>query len=244
MENICGKTKRFPSPYSSKSVVEFQIRPQGGILLPVKSIVDTWFAPHELVTDFKWIEKFNIDQDAPWKQINTFTHMISDEAHAIGCSILRNDTHMNIVCVFNAGNSITSIPVYEVGQMGSECITGMNTTYPGLCSINEYFVDNIESPLVSTWIENEKTLDTSTWTMINDRVNDRLDDDDSVHKNNRTYPIYPIVYAEKGFMSFDKPVKESGKSGTNNISIDFFNQITILTINLIIAKMLTFLNFY
>lgn len=240
MENICGKTKRFPLPYSSTSVIQFKTSSQGQPLLPVKSIVDAWFAPHKNVTDFKWIDKFSKARDAPWEQIQTFTHMISDEAHAVGCSILRNDTHMYIVCVYNAGNSMPHVTVYEVGQMGSECLTGMDTTYPGLCNINEYIVDNSESPVVGTWIENGKILDTSKWTksIESTGLNDRFDDDDSMHNNNRTYEIYPIVYAQKGFMSFDnKPVE---KSGTNNISIDFYNQIAILTLNLVIAKMLTF----
>lgn len=68
--------------------------------------------------------------------------MVSQKATAVGCAIIRYQTGgttpftSNFVCDYSLGNLIGQ-PIYAKGPTASQCTTGPNPLYPGLCSPNE-----------------------------------------------------------------------------------------------------------
>lgn len=68
--------------------------------------------------------------------------MVTDDAFAVGCAASRfKDGEKDItylVCDYTRSN-LNGASVYKVGPTASECKTGTNSKYPGLCSENEKF---------------------------------------------------------------------------------------------------------
>lgn len=141
----------------------------------VYRLVNTLFNSHKLVANFEWMNSYGTDQDAPWERIAPFTQMIWDNAVAIGCSILRDQTYYHIFCVYSSGNNKRET-VYEISQIkaGLKCEKGISSKYSGLCSENEAFIAS-DSSVVRKWIYNEKKPDRSTWNVLSDKsIGNRL----------------------------------------------------------------------
>lgn len=76
-----------------------------------------------------------------------FTQVITWDAYAIGCSMLTY-TNTNafdppslsnqLICNYSIGN-LDENPIYNPGPTASDCKTGTNPKYPGLCSENEKY---------------------------------------------------------------------------------------------------------
>lgn len=66
--------------------------------------------------------------------------MVADKNNRVGCAVARIDEGVQKVtlaaCNY-AYNSIVHFPIYKKGPIASQCSTGKNPTYPGLCSVNE-----------------------------------------------------------------------------------------------------------
>lgn len=82
------------------------------------------------------------------------------EKYYIACTYNNeiSNINMNIQDRTKILKILLSTPPYAVGRMGSECQTGMNPKYEGLCNIKEFPVENPESPFVNEWIEHGKEL--------------------------------------------------------------------------------------
>lgn len=73
--------------------------------------------------------------------IGHFTQIVSDRCTAVGCAMVRyvdgdGWTNQNLVCNY-AITQITSQPIYVAGSACSQCATGCNPKYPGLCNPEE-----------------------------------------------------------------------------------------------------------
>lgn len=158
VDEICISTKRFPYP----SLVWYILN-STDILPTINEMFYKFVDERKSITNFEWIRTFNTSwMGDDWDDVAPFTQLIWDNAVAVGCSILRNQTETYIICIYSDGNNEGEY-VYEVGQTGSKCEKGLNPVYPGLCNINEFPITNSESPIVNKWIVNGKTLDSSTW---------------------------------------------------------------------------------
>lgn len=139
----------------------------------VNESLNTWFSEYKNVPNLDAIQNYgSIQADSPIKQ---FTQMVQSNADRIGCSIvryIRKGRHGSLKCTiigcnYSAGN-VNGLPVNKIGAPASECQTGANPIYPGLCSTQEeytkhehaqtYFT-NAASPVVSTWVKNNKQID-------------------------------------------------------------------------------------
>lgn len=72
-----------------------------------------------------------------------FTQMVSDNAYKVGCSISKfteNGLRYALMACNYAVSNIRGVPIYEEGETASECASGINIYYPGLCSENEIYV--------------------------------------------------------------------------------------------------------
>lgn len=73
--------------------------------------------------------------------------MVRDEAYEMGCAMVqfvksRHRTSI-LVCDYSIG-CIIGHPVYNSSaEIGSECKTGTNPRYDGLCSTDEVYVDPV-----------------------------------------------------------------------------------------------------
>lgn len=140
----CMKTKRFPTPGLNYATIT-----SSDILPAVNEMIDQWFDRHKFVTNFEWVESYGTDPSAPLFEMWPFTQMIWSNAVALGCSIVRFQTQIHIVCVYSSRIGMRGVPVYEVGQMASKCQRGVNPKYPGLCNVHEFPFPSSDSPLVN-----------------------------------------------------------------------------------------------
>lgn len=113
-----------------------------------------------------WYGKETNYTDIPFKirHIGMFDYppelqMISGNAVAMGCGMVKGASYYFVACTYDSG-IVSNEPLYEVGEVGSKCQTGMNPKYDGLCSINEFPINATESPLVKKWIDNGKMVPT------------------------------------------------------------------------------------
>lgn len=78
--------------------------------------------------------------------VGQFTQWVQSKAEAIGCAAIMSTMTYGeeeygtflLTCNYSWGNLLGS-PVYVAGETASNCTTGPDDTYPGLCSINEDF---------------------------------------------------------------------------------------------------------
>ncbi|XP_058836613.1 antigen 5 like allergen Cul n 1-like [Topomyia yanbarensis] len=82
--------------------------------------------------------------------IGHFTQMMSDRTTTIGCGIVIYPQKVSgftfKVVLYACNYSITSIysqPVYQKGQAGAKCASGMNPLYNGLCSLENQFIQSV-----------------------------------------------------------------------------------------------------
>lgn len=156
----CMKTRRFPLPGMNFGTV-----PSSAVLPAVHTVMELWFRRNIYVTKFEWMNSFGTDQNAPWSDISPFTHMVSDKAVAVGCSIFKYRLQNHMVCVYRSGNDVRGAPVYLIGPMASNCLK-INPKYPGLCSAPKFHFSNMtmeiplfsESPVVKKWVREGKKI--------------------------------------------------------------------------------------
>ncbi|XP_058123268.1 antigen 5 like allergen Cul n 1-like, partial [Anopheles coustani] len=100
----------------------------------------------------KWSSEYNVTTQAqldrfPEKTtalpISHFAQMISDRAWKIGCAVQTwnesDVTNVYFVCNYSFAN-FEGQPVYRRGLQASQCRTGENDFYPGLCSFKEHII--------------------------------------------------------------------------------------------------------
>lgn len=71
-----------------------------------------------------------------------FTLLVANRANAVGCAIIHYQAGgatpfaSYLVCDYSF-NNVGGQPIYVKGPSTSNCQTGSNPNYPGLCSVNE-----------------------------------------------------------------------------------------------------------
>ncbi|XP_055549625.1 venom allergen 3 homolog [Wyeomyia smithii] len=77
--------------------------------------------------------------------IGHFTQIVGDRVTQLGCSLVvwytSPWTRQYLVCNYSITNIIGQ-PVYKSGPFCSQCTTGCNVNYPGLCPVNEVINSN------------------------------------------------------------------------------------------------------
>lgn len=81
--------------------------------------------------------------------VGHFTQIVSDKSKFVGCALIhyteRHDNHyrynMYFVCNYSFTNYIGE-PVYIIGETASQCKSGTDAIYRGLCSKEEYYDEN------------------------------------------------------------------------------------------------------
>lgn len=76
------------------------------------------------------------------KQIGHFTQVVTDDAFAVGCAAVKYNEGSDISIILTCNYSRTNLDgakVYVSGPTASDCKTGTNSKYPGLCSENEKY---------------------------------------------------------------------------------------------------------
>lgn len=71
--------------------------------------------------------------------------MANEKVTCVGCAVSQfslNDKTNYLVCNYSFQN-IVGNPTYSTGPTGSQCTTGTNPSYPGLCSVNEEVNSNL-----------------------------------------------------------------------------------------------------
>lgn len=81
------------------------------------------------------------------EQIGHFTQLVRDEAYAVGCAIIKftkdNKFTVHIACDYSLSN-ILGFPIYrESARTASGCKKGINEQYPGLCSTDEIYDNDL-----------------------------------------------------------------------------------------------------
>jgi len=83
---------------------------------------------------------------SPKKNIFHFTQMVNDKAIAVGCAfaayhdsvIKPPDVYKMVLGACNyAFFNMVGQPIYTSGPVASQCTTGTNPKYPGLCAVGE-----------------------------------------------------------------------------------------------------------
>lgn len=160
----CIKTKRYPFPEQ----MYFARIEDRSIECNIDESIVAWFDGHASVKNFDLIRSFSSSfavDDVSSCSFDTFAQMIWSNVFAVGCAIVKNQGKnsnlVHITCTYDKGPANSS-SVYEYGEMGSKCDTGMNPKYPGLCNLNEFKanVSDTEAPPVTKWMQNGKNVET------------------------------------------------------------------------------------
>lgn len=74
-----------------------------------------------------------------------FTQGVWESANKVGCAVSTSRSggynKAWLACDYNYGNMLES-PVYKAGKMASECNSGTNPKYEGLCAVGEKYENN------------------------------------------------------------------------------------------------------
>lgn len=140
---------------------------------PIKVVIDiairSWFDEyHELLNlaeDQLYVETSPLDKSGQFLQV------IKSSADRIGCSAIEylnaRDYRCTVVgCNYNVEN-IIDVPTYEIGPTASQCLTGANPEYPGLCSRSEDYTKHEYAdtfytdvaPVITEWVKRDKKID-------------------------------------------------------------------------------------
>lgn len=140
------------------------------IAVAVNESIRGWFDEYKDVPSIS--EVHELGSSHARKPIGHFTQFVQSKADRVGCSIVKyNDQDFKcilIACNYNAGN-LMEHPIYNIGAPASQCKTGRNPQYPGLCSDNENYAQHengeiyfneaaTSSPAVAKWLSNGKRL--------------------------------------------------------------------------------------
>lgn len=76
------------------------------------------------------------------KCVGHFTQVVKDDSFKVGCSIskyTKNGEKMSLIACNYGVRNLIGFPVYEEGATASECSSGTNPQYQGLCNIDEKY---------------------------------------------------------------------------------------------------------
>lgn len=139
----------------------------------VNQSMEGWFNEYKDVPNINEVR--SLGSSRARKPIGHWTQFVQSKADRIGCAIVKYSDQsdwkcMVIACNYAAGNLMQK-PIYNIGAPASQCKTGRNPNYPGLCSVNENFAEHENgalyfnqnaalSPVVAQWVKNGKKLNT------------------------------------------------------------------------------------
>ncbi|CAO1329590.1 unnamed protein product [Diamesa serratosioi] len=107
----------------------------------MESAINSWYNNY-LNTTALDISKFLSSRSS---LIGTFTAMVTDRTNKIGCGMsyqLKSRWHVFLVTCNYASTNLIEDPVYKNGTTAAGCTTGVNPSYPALCSKNEVINPN------------------------------------------------------------------------------------------------------
>lgn len=144
----CHKTKHFL--YAGQNLQASCYAPgHDSVQSAIEGAINGWFDEYKVFPS-QWLHSFGNGHQQPHSMVGDFSQMVKDKAFALGCAIVKSNSYHEknwscyfIACNYATGN-IGGAPVYEVGQMGSKCRTGMNHDYQGLCSPRETYYDDTQ----------------------------------------------------------------------------------------------------
>ncbi|XP_031622206.1 antigen 5 like allergen Cul n 1-like isoform X2 [Contarinia nasturtii] len=104
----------------------------------IESMTKGWFdeyndANMDVINNFRTIGRM----------IGHFTQLVRDEAYAVGCAIVQFKKHGWYTTIYACDYSLTNMlknPIYQgTSNTASQCLTGTNPRFEGLCSIKEIY---------------------------------------------------------------------------------------------------------
>uniref|UniRef100_A0A023EMP6 Venom allergen-1 n=1 Tax=Aedes albopictus TaxID=7160 RepID=A0A023EMP6_AEDAL len=136
----CRNTKEFRYAGQNLGIIwyrRYKYQPEDR----VTDFIQQWFDEHKDCPK-SYIDKFPAKHDGPL--IGHFTQMVNDRVTMVGCSLVHYVTYPNgeetlnyyFVCNYSMANVIGG-RVYTKGTTGSNCKTGQNPNFKGLCSSKE-----------------------------------------------------------------------------------------------------------
>ncbi|XP_062542523.1 uncharacterized protein LOC134210495 [Armigeres subalbatus] len=108
----------------------------------IKGFIDSWFSEYAN-SNPSHIASYPSAWTGP--TIGHFTQVVSDRSSKIGCAMVSYITAPWINKLFVCNYGLTNIvgqPVYVAGATGSQCKTGRNPSFSGLCSTSEVVSNN------------------------------------------------------------------------------------------------------
>lgn len=191
----------------------------------VNKAMEGWFNEYKDVPNINEVR--SLGSSRARKPIGHWTQFVQSKADRVGCSVVKYNDQSDwkcilVACNYNAGNLMQK-PIYNIGAPASQCQTGNNPKYPGLCSENEnfaqhengelYFQNAGPSPVVAQWMNNGKKLDLggSIATMQDDA------------KTNQ--PQMPNTI-QTGFKFNGNGAQGMPMNGMNDMADDFFKKFT------------------
>ncbi|XP_055602434.1 antigen 5 like allergen Cul n 1-like [Uranotaenia lowii] len=125
--------------------------PAAGQNIAIINYYGKTYSDNELITRFinDWYSEYSdanpsiigsYPENYKGPQIGHFTQIASDRTDRVGCAVVRyvKNPWNNVYIVCNYGlTNIIDQPVYVVGNACSQCRTGCNRQYSGLCNTNE-----------------------------------------------------------------------------------------------------------
>ncbi|XP_036330935.1 antigen 5 like allergen Cul n 1-like [Rhagoletis pomonella] len=141
----CNNSYRFPSVGQNLSGVDRRHDLEANVTDIIAMSMGLWFGEYPLI-DSSYIRSFRVSSN--FEKYGHFAEMMIDRNTHVGCAMSRY-THpaypflyiYNTACNY-ASKYALETPVYRVGASASECTTGPNPKYPGLCSAKEKFNPN------------------------------------------------------------------------------------------------------
>uniref|UniRef100_T1E2W5 Venom allergen-1 n=1 Tax=Psorophora albipes TaxID=869069 RepID=T1E2W5_9DIPT len=108
----------------------------------ITEFVQAWFSEYQYANP-GFIDSYPQGYTGP--AIGHFTQVVSDRSSKVGCSLVSYEadgwTNKLFVCNYGLTNMVNQ-PVYVAGNTASQCTTGSNPSYSGLCSVNEVVANN------------------------------------------------------------------------------------------------------
>lgn len=107
----------------------------------IRDFVNDWYSEY---ADANPAQMASYPKGYTGPAIGHFTQIVADRCTAVGCAMVRyvdqdGWTNQDLVCNY-AITPITSQPIYVAGAACSQCATGCNPKYPGLCNPEEKIV--------------------------------------------------------------------------------------------------------
>lgn len=133
----CRNTPQYPSAGQNIANLAFQDTDYADEDV-IRSFIDDWFSEYADANP-SCMARYPKGYAGP--AIGHFTQIVADRSTAVGCAMVRyvdgdGWTNQDLVCNY-AITTITDQPVYVAGAPCSQCTTGCNPQYPGLCNPEE-----------------------------------------------------------------------------------------------------------